>query len=178
MTMSGVKACVRCGGALALDGGCSVCGAVNVGSGQASDHDLSPDAHLSAAAVPNAFGVNPSQPAGMDPQTDSANFARRNADKQVRPAFLFNRDTSERFQLNHSVSKIGRDQTNNISITTDHYISRHHAWVLQMHGGYWLEDLGSTNGTLLNGELLSERKQMVAGDRITLGKTELVFAVE
>jgi pSer/pThr/pTyr-binding forkhead associated (FHA) protein len=98
--------------------------------------------------------------------------------QKTKPAFLFNKLTNDRFALTQSVSKIGRDQTNNISITNDHYISRHHAWVLQMQGGYWVEDLGSTNGTLLNGEVLNERKQIFPGDRITFGKTELVFVVD
>ncbi|MBX9670631.1 MAG: FHA domain-containing protein [Candidatus Obscuribacterales bacterium] len=95
-----------------------------------------------------------------------------------RPAFLYNKLTNERFPLTQSVSKIGRDQTNNISITNDHYISRHHSWVLQMQGGYWIEDLGSTNGTLVNGELLGERRQINPGDRLTIGKTELIFVME
>lgn len=95
-----------------------------------------------------------------------------------KPAFLYNKLTNERYPLTQSVSKIGRDQTNNISITNDHYISRHHAWVLQMQGGYWVEDLGSTNGTLVNGELLGERRQVNPGDRLTFGKTELIFIVE
>jgi pSer/pThr/pTyr-binding forkhead associated (FHA) protein len=95
-----------------------------------------------------------------------------------RPAFLYNKLTNERYPLTQSVSKIGRDQTNNISITNDHYISRHHSWVLQMQGGYWIEDLGSTNGTLVNGELLGERRQINPGDRLTIGKTELIFVME
>jgi len=99
-------------------------------------------------------------------------------DNKAKPAFLLNKLTNDKFELTQSVSKIGRDQTNNISITNDHYISRHHAWVLQMQGGYWVEDLGSTNGTLLNGDVLSERKQIFPGDRLTFGKTELVFAVD
>ena len=96
----------------------------------------------------------------------------------MRSAFLFNKLTNERHPLNQSVSKIGRDQTNNISIASDHYVSRHHAWVLQMQGAYWVEDLGSTNRTLLNGEILSERRQIAPGDRLTFGKTELIFVVE
>jgi pSer/pThr/pTyr-binding forkhead associated (FHA) protein len=95
-----------------------------------------------------------------------------------RRAILFNRITNQRFSLVQSVSKIGRDQTNHIPLTNDHYISRNHAWVLQMQGGYWIEDLGSTNGTMLNGELLRERQQINAGDLLTLGKTELVFLME
>jgi pSer/pThr/pTyr-binding forkhead associated (FHA) protein len=77
--------------------------------------------------------------------------------------------------LTQSVSKIGRDQTNSIALSKDSYISRHHAWILFIKGSYWVEDLGSTNGTLLNGELLSERKQMFPGDCLKLGRTELVF---
>jgi hypothetical protein len=166
MTMSSIRECVRCGGAVSSEGTCSVCGANNGGVDYVKQTQSSPvqPNPLSPQAVPVSVGL--SYPSG------------RESAKGSRPAFLFNRATSERFQLNHSVSKIGRDQTNNISVPNDHYISRHHAWILQMHGGYWVEDLGSTNGTLLNGELLNERRQMVAGDRLTLGKTELVFAVE
>jgi len=109
---------------------------------------------------------------------DLYSIPNRKDSRSGRPAYLINKVTNEKYPLTQSVSKIGRDQTNNISITTDHYVSRHHAWVLQMQGGYWVEDLGSTNGTLLNGEVLQERKQIFPGDRLTFGKTELVFAVE
>ena len=90
-------------------------------------------------------------------------------------AVLINKGTNERFPLTQSVSKIGRDQTNSIPLPKDSYISRHHAWVLFIKGSYWVEDLGSTNGTLLNGELLNERKQIFPGDCLKLGRTELVF---
>ena len=113
-----------------------------------------------------------------DSETGAHGAGDSRKDTRSKPAFLFNRLTNEKFALTQSVSKIGRDQTNNISITNDHYISRHHAWVLQMQGGYWVEDLGSTNGTLLNGEVLSERKQIFPGDKLTFGKTELQFVVD
>jgi pSer/pThr/pTyr-binding forkhead associated (FHA) protein len=90
-------------------------------------------------------------------------------------AALVMRGTNERFPLTQSVSKIGRDQTNSIPLPKDSYISRHHAWVLYIKGNYWVEDLGSTNGTLLNGEVLNERKQIFPGDCLKLGRTELVF---
>ena len=47
-----------------------------------------------------------------------------------------------------------------------------------MQGSYWVEDLGSTNGTMINGELLSERRQISPGDKLTFGKTELIFVME
>ncbi len=161
--MSSIRECVRCGGAVTPEGTCSVCGTNNGRAdgaqfGQAQVQEQAPQAR--SADVLN-----------FPPRKDTPGAP-------ARPAFLYNKATSERYALTQSVSKIGRDQTNNISITNDHYISRHHAWVLQMQGGYWVEDLGSTNGTYLNGEVLNERKQIYAGDRLTFGKTELVFAVE
>lgn len=151
MAVSGTRECARCGGMLAPDGRCSVCG----------ESGMPENRPVQARSGGEVFPFNPRRDSG-----------------RLRSAFLFNKLTSERYPLSQSVSKIGRDETNNISITNDHYISRHHAWVLQMQGGFWVEDLGSTNGTLLNGDLLTERRQIFAGDRITFGKTELVFAVE
>jgi hypothetical protein len=148
MAMSGTTECARCGGLVNAEGRCSVCGVTQ---------ELDLDGGNRRAAASDS-GLR--------------------KDGRTRPAFLFNKLTNERHALTQSVSKIGRDQTNNISITNDHYISRHHAGVLQMQGGYWVEDLGSTNGTLLNGEILNERKQIFPGDRLTFGKTELVFVVE
>ena len=99
------------------------------------------------------------------------------AQPQTKGAMLVNKDTNERYPLSQSVSKIGRDKANNISLNNDSYISRHHAWVLFIKGNYFVEDLGSTNGTLLNGDVLSERKQIFPGDHIKFGRTELVFEI-
>ncbi|MBX9689355.1 MAG: FHA domain-containing protein [Candidatus Obscuribacterales bacterium] len=92
-------------------------------------------------------------------------------------AMLVNKETNERYPLSQSVTKLGRDKANNISLNNDSYISRHHAWVLFIKGNYFVEDLGSTNGTLLNGDVLSERKQIFPGDKIKFGRTELVFEI-
>ncbi len=156
MAMSKTDACAKCGNKTTAQGTCVVCGNV---PGGASDK-------LTTTAEQDvlARGVAP--------------MRRDGSAKAVRPAFLLNAVTNEKHALNQSVSKIGRDQTNNIAIRSDHYISRHHAWVLQMNGGYWVEDLGSTNGTLLNGVALSDRRQVFTGDRLTFGKTEFLFTLE
>lgn len=52
--------------------------------------------------------------------------------------------------------------------------SRRHAEVRREGSAFWLVDLGSTNGTLLNGRRI-ERAPLEDGDVITLGSTEIVF---
>lgn len=146
--MSGTSnKCARCGGAVNQDGACSHCIAEGAPANGAEPGSETIEHILSKA--------NLKTPSGL--------------------AILINKETNERYPLTQSVSKIGRDKANTISLHNDSYVSRHHAWVLFIKGSYWVEDLGSTNGTLLNGEVLSERKQIFPGDRIKLGRTELVF---
>jgi pSer/pThr/pTyr-binding forkhead associated (FHA) protein len=90
-------------------------------------------------------------------------------------AILTDKTTKSEFLLSSPVCKIGRDENNDISLSDDAYVSRHHAWVLLIKEAWWVEDLGSTNGTILNGDPLQVRKQIAAGDCIKLGRTELVF---
>lgn len=93
-------------------------------------------------------------------------------------AYLLESNTKRRFQLFQTVNKIGRDESNDIAITNDDKISRFHAWILQNKGHFWVEDVGSTNGTLFNGKPLVSRTQLNPGDEITFGKTQLVFMIE
>ncbi|MBP7863587.1 FHA domain-containing protein, partial [bacterium] len=44
-------------------------------------------------------------------------------------------------------------------------------------GMFWIEDLGSTNGTLLNGHPVVKRQILSSGDKIRVGHTELSFEV-
>lgn len=56
----------------------------------------------------------------------------------------------------------------------DRSASREHAVFTAEGSGWALEDLGSTNGTLLNGNRLA-RERLRDGDRITIGLTELIY---
>ncbi|MBY0551712.1 MAG: FHA domain-containing protein, partial [Candidatus Obscuribacterales bacterium] len=42
---------------------------------------------------------------------------------------------------------------------------------------FWLEDLGSTNGTLLNGGQVERRELLSSGDKIRIGETDLTFVL-
>ncbi len=64
---------------------------------------------------------------------------------------------------------IGRDLSNDIVIN-DAEVSRRHARLVLQAGGFVLEDLGSTNGTSVNGQRLMGPYTLRIGDVITLGE--------
>lgn len=84
------------------------------------------------------------------------------------------KQTNQAHVLSAPVVKIGRDPTNEISLPNDTAISRNHACVMFLKDCFWVEDLGSTNGTYVNGKKISGRKQIFQGDHLVMGKTELV----
>ncbi|HUZ17512.1 MAG TPA: FHA domain-containing protein [Spirochaetia bacterium] len=71
--------------------------------------------------------------------------------------------------------RIGRDPSNDVVISDDPLVSRRHAIIEIMDGGYRLKDLGSTNQTYLNKTPLApnETVSIKAGDVITIGHTQL-----
>jgi pSer/pThr/pTyr-binding forkhead associated (FHA) protein len=79
------------------------------------------------------------------------------------------------FPLNKPEMIIGRDLTADIVIS-DVEVSRKHAHLIAQQGGYLLEDLGSTNGTIVNGLRLSSPYLLHPGEQIVLGEhVTLVF---
>jgi pSer/pThr/pTyr-binding forkhead associated (FHA) protein len=68
---------------------------------------------------------------------------------------------------------LGRSRECDIRVE-DGNVSRRHAELVQEGATYWLVDLGSTNGTELNGETV-QRAKLRDGDRITIGSTDIVF---
>ncbi len=72
------------------------------------------------------------------------------------------------------VTAIGRSTANVLSLD-DPFASTHHAMILWRENLWWLEDLGSHNGTFLNNERITEPSPLISGDRIRIGETLLRF---
>ncbi len=53
------------------------------------------------------------------------------------------------------------------------YVSDEHAEILPDDGGWAVRDLGSTNGTFLNGAKVTQPTPLATGDQIRLGKTRV-----
>ncbi len=73
------------------------------------------------------------------------------------------RDRGTRFELEKPTLSIGRDVRNDIRLQ-DTEVSRRHAELRQIDGGFSIHDLGSSNGTFVNGTAISAHA-MQSGDR-------------
>ena len=77
------------------------------------------------------------------------------------------------------VTTLGRTTENNVSFPDDSNVSRFHAEIEARGNEFCLIDLGSSNGTTINGTKVSGETYLKAGDRIMLGGTsEIIFDLE
>lgn len=79
----------------------------------------------------------------------------------------------ERLAL-RAVSTVGRDAASDV-VVNDEAASARHALIELQGGSWWIEDQGSTNGTLLNGERLGRRERIRDGDVVEIGRIGLRF---
>ncbi len=77
------------------------------------------------------------------------------------------------FVITADETTIGRARTNACALK-DQASSSRHAVLRRVSGGWQIEDLGSRNGTFVNGASIT-RQALKHGDRIQIGDTELVF---
>lgn len=75
------------------------------------------------------------------------------------------------------VTSLGRAPTNTVSLPDD-TASLEHALLHLRDGQWWLEDLGSRNGTCLNDAALATPSPVMAGDVVGVGRTKLKLELE
>jgi hypothetical protein len=81
----------------------------------------------------------------------------------------------EQHGLNSAPLTIGRGGSNDLVVDGDEFASTRHARVAPRGDGVWVEDLGSTNGTYVNGAKLTRPRKLEPGDVVRVGETELRF---
>jgi FHA domain len=68
---------------------------------------------------------------------------------------------------------IGRGGGCTVPLTFDTFVSQVHARAFDRDGTLWVEDAGSTNGTLVNSKRINEPMKLTKGDRVQVGETVL-----
>ena len=77
------------------------------------------------------------------------------------------------FELGVAPLTIGRSAENAIPLARDEFASAKHARLEPLRDGVWIVDLGSTNGTYVNGRQIQGRERLSEGDVVRVGETEL-----
>jgi two-component system, cell cycle response regulator len=77
------------------------------------------------------------------------------------------------FKLESGITVIGRLETADIQME-DEGVSRKHAQLAEVQGGFMLRDLGSTNGTMCNGVKITQPMMLRDGDRVRLGRNAVL----
>jgi serine phosphatase RsbU (regulator of sigma subunit) len=83
--------------------------------------------------------------------------------------------TRQRFHLWKERVTVGRARSCDVFLP-DQWLSRQHAEIRRRDGDYFVADLESKNGTLLNGERVGEERRLRHGDVISLGEHHLTFS--
>jgi pSer/pThr/pTyr-binding forkhead associated (FHA) protein len=73
---------------------------------------------------------------------------------------------------------IGRSSGNDVTVAADAEVSRFHALLEKVSGGWFVRDLSSKNGTFVNGDRISGDRPLRTGDEIQIGRIRVVFRGE
>lgn len=129
---------------------------LDLGGGGASDVDVAPGRN--DTATPEAA------PAVSDaPRRALLLYQEGTAEEQIYP---FTGDTLT----------IGRGRENDIQIKTDSKVSRYHCKLFRRGNNFYIEDAKSSNGTLVNGELITDRR-LFGGEEVIVGETFFRFRI-
>lgn len=89
-------------------------------------------------------------------------------------ALLVDPQTGKEFNLCRFATSIGRSVSCDVTVL-DRSISRQHAIIYCVKGKFFIEDVGSTNGTTVNKKPVTTRIPLSSGDEIRIGITPLLF---
>ena len=122
------------------------------------------DLRRTASPAPDATGFHPAPAFGV---------GRGGADAWLIAERGGGLKEGERFDLIGGLS-IGRSKESDVQIE-DRYASGLHARIFSREGRHYVEDMSSTNGTLLNDAELRGEAELIDGDVVRIGDTEFRF---
>ena len=109
---------------------------------------------------------------------DAAQEAPKDDDSPRRALLLYQEGTAEEqiYPFTNDALTIGRGRENDIQIKNDSKVSRYHCKLQRRGNNFYIEDAKSSNGTLVNGELITDRR-LFGGEEIIIGETFFRFRI-
>jgi len=118
------------------------------------------------ATVEIRFGGGPSSSVAIEPSIAPG----------PQPAFATLEQDGHLMEVTVNRSVVGRSATADIHLSGDD-VSRQHALLWREAGALWIADLGSSNGTFINGEPVDDVIDLIDGDRVTFGESTYLLRV-
>jgi hypothetical protein len=84
-------------------------------------------------------------------------------------------DKGEAFTVDSAPLTVGRSGQNDVAVDGDEFASARHVRFEPRRDGVWVQDLGSTNGTYVNGVRIDGARRLAPGDVVRVGETDLRF---
>ncbi len=94
--------------------------------------------------------------------------------KMEHEALLIDRRAQLNYELTRPEMRLGRSSDNDIKLDSEK-VSRRHALILLEGDTFYIQDLGSANGTFVNGKQVRDRVALHTGDEVRLGDQTLLF---
>jgi FHA domain len=84
-------------------------------------------------------------------------------------------DKGDAFTVDSAPLTVGRSGQNDVAVDGDEFASARHVRFEPRRDGVWVQDLGSTNGTYVNGVRIDGARRLAPGDVVRVGETDLRF---
>jgi len=81
----------------------------------------------------------------------------------------------DEFELDSAAVTVGRGAQNDVALDGDEFASARHVRFEPRRDGVYVHDLGSTNGTYVNGVRIDRTRKLAAGDVVRVGETDLRY---
>lgn len=82
------------------------------------------------------------------------------------------------FPFQGDIYEIGRSAENDIQIKGDNKVSRMHCKLTRRDNQFYIQDLGSSNGTVVDGELIHDDRKLLGGEELKVGETIFRFQIQ
>lgn len=114
----------------------------------------------------------------LDAAEEPAPAVESSGDEGRRALLLYQEGTADEqiYPFTGEVLTIGRGRDNDIQIKNDSKVSRFHCKLFRRGANFYIEDNKSSNGTLVNGELITERR-LFGGEEVIIGETYFRFRI-